>query len=374
MTRVLVAPDKFKGSLSAGEVAAAISTGLRRALPAAELIQHPIADGGEGTVDVLLAQGFTLATCLVRPPIGGQAVAARYAVRGDQSVLEVAEGIGLARLPGAPSSTTARAASTYAVGELVLDAVRNGARRIIIGIGGSATTDGGAGALQALGAVVLDRRGRVVAPGGAALRDAAELRLDGALEAVRGVELVVACDVDNPLLGATGAAAVYAPQKGAAPSDVLDLENSLSRWAALVAETTGTDRSGHAGMGAAGGLGYGLAALGARLESGIDLLLELTGFHDRLAEADWVIVGEGSLDGQSLYGKGPVGIARRASRAGVPVIAVAGRCTLTPGQLRAVGVATSHSLADLQPDADLCMRHAAPLLQQIGEQIGSDWS
>ncbi|HET7739356.1 MAG TPA: glycerate kinase, partial [Mycobacterium sp.] len=240
---MLVAPDKFKGSLPADEVAAAISRGLRRALPTAEVVRHPIADGGEGTVDVVLAQGFTAVTCPVRTLLGGRLAEARYAIRRDEAVIEIAEGIGLARLPGAPSSSTALAASSYAVGELLLDAIGKGARRVVIGVGGSASSDGGVGALQALGALVLDEHGRAVEPGGAAVRDVAELHLDGALEAIRDVELVVACDVDNPLLGPTGAAAVYGPQKGACAADVRMLENSLGMWAALVADTTGTDRS-----------------------------------------------------------------------------------------------------------------------------------
>jgi glycerate kinase len=366
MTRpfqVVVAPDKFKGSLRADEVASAITDVLAQA-PGVQVVQHPVADGGEGTVDAALSLGFQPVTVRVTGPLG-QPVQATFAMRDGLALLEMASAAGLGLLDRSPDPETARQATTYGVGELVLAAVDRGATRVVVGVGGSASTDGGAGALQALGVDLppLD----VQKPG-----DAESLpRLDPRLE---DVDLVVACDVDNPLLGPAGAAAVYAPQKGADAACVATLEGRLAAWADTVADATGTDLRELPGTGAAGGLSFGLVAVaGARLVAGAELLLGLTGFDDVAASADLVIVGEGSLDAQSLRGKGPVGAARAASRSGATVVAVAGRNELTVADQQAAGLSAVYALTDLESDPAVCMRDARRLLTTVAATIAADW-
>jgi glycerate kinase len=371
---VVLAPDKFKGSLAAAGVAAALARGLRRRLPDVRVVEHPVADGGEGTVEMVLRHGFRAIDREVRGPTG-EPVTATYAVRGETAVVEMAAAAGLALLPGGvPDDRTARTASTHGVGELVRDALDRGARRIVLAVGGSATTDGGAGMAVALGARLLRGSDAVPPAGGGSLLSAERLDLDGLDPRLTEATVVVACDVDNPLTGPQGAAAVYGPQKGATPETVAVLDGALDRWADLVAAATGRDLRDLPGAGAAGGLGFGAAALlGAEIRSGIDYLLELSGFAGTVDGADLVIVGEGSLDEQSLHGKGPVGVAAVATRAGARVVAVAGRSAVTPEQLRARGIAAVYPLSDLEPDADRSMRNAAELLETTAERIAAEW-
>jgi glycerate kinase len=300
-------------------------------------------------------------------------VTARYALRGDTAVLETASAAGLGLLaPSGPTPDTALQASTAGVGRLVVDALDAGAGRLVVGVGGSATTDGGAGALAALGARVLDGDGRDVGPGGAGLARAARLDTAGLDPRPAGAELLVACDVDNPLTGPAGAAAVYGPQKGATPAEVARLDAALGRWADVVAEATGRDLRDLPGAGAAGGLAFGLAAvLGARLTPGVRLLSDLTGVTGAVRDAALVVVGEGSLDPQSLRGKGPVGLAAIARAAGTPVVAVAGRTLLSAAEAAAAGFAAVHALTDLEPDEARCRTDAAALLERVGERIGA---
>ncbi|SEO47233.1 glycerate kinase [Trujillonella endophytica] len=367
--RVVVAPDSFKGSLTAAEAAAALARGLRRGAPEVEVVEHPVADGGEGTVDLVLRSGFAPVPARVPGPLG-RPVAAVFAVRGGTAVVEMAAAAGLGLLPGRPDDGTARAASTAGVGRLVAAALDAGARRIVLGIGGSATTDGGAGAVGALGARLLAAGGTPLGPGGAGLADLDRLDLAGLDPRLPGVELLVACDVDNPLTGPAGAAAVYGPQKGAGPGTVALLDRALTRWADVVAATTGSDLRDLPGAGAAGGLGFGAAALlGARIVPGAAFLLELTGFADAVRGADLVVVGEGRLDAQSLRGKGPVGVAAAARAAGAEVVAVAGRCDLRDPA--AAGLSAVHELRDLEPDPARSMRRAAELLEAVGERIAA---
>ncbi|MGY1641867.1 glycerate kinase [Geodermatophilus sp. SYSU D00703] len=371
--RIVLAPDKFKGSLTAPEVAAALTRGLRRSLPDAEVVEQPIADGGEGTVEMVLSAGFTARTCVVPGPLGDP-VTARYALRGDTAVVEMSAAAGLALLPPpGPTEQTALAATTLGAGRLVADALGAGARRIVIGVGGSATTDGGAGALVGLGARVLTAEGDDVPPGGAGLADAARLDIAGLDPRLAGAEVVVACDVDNPLTGPAGAAAVYGPQKGATPAAVARLDAALARWADVVAAATGGDLRDRPGAGAAGGIAFGLSSvLGARLTPGVGLLMELTGFADVVRDAALVVVGEGSLDAQSLRGKGPIGLAALARAAGTPVVAVAGRSLISPDEARAAGLGAVHALTDLEPDPARCMTDAAALLETVGGRIGEE--
>jgi len=371
---VVVAPDKFKGSLSAAGAAGALARGLRRGMPGVRVVEHPVADGGEGTVEMVLRQGFRAVSREVRGPTGDP-VTATYALRGDTAVVEMAAAAGLDRLPGGvPDDRTAGTASTYGVGELIGDALDRGARRIVLGVGGSATTDGGSGMALALGARLWSASGPLRPEGGADLLTAERLDLDGLDPRLADASVVVACDVDNPLTGPSGAAAVYGPQKGATAQTVELLDRALGRWADVVATATGRDLRERPGVGAAGGLAFGAAALlGAEIRSGIEYLLELSGFAGVVAGADLVVVGEGSLDEQSLHGKGPVGVAAVAARAGARVVAVAGRSSVDAGRLRGLGIDAIRTLADLEPDPRRSMARAVELLETTAELIAADW-
>jgi len=260
------------------------------------------------------------------------------------------------------------------LGQVLAHAITHGATDIVLGIGGSASTDGGAGMVQALGARLLDGHGRDLPRGGAALEDLASLDLTGLRQTVGDVRILVASDVDTPLFGPRGAAAVFGPQKGASPTDVARLERALAVWAERVAEATGTDLANRAGAGAAGGTGFAaLALLNAELRPGIELMLEWLDFDRVLRGADLVITGEGSLDEQSLAGKAPVGVASAAARAGVTTVAVAGRSLLSEERLHSAGITRAYALADIEPDVEKSMANAAALLRKTGQRMASDW-
>jgi glycerate kinase len=390
--RVVVAADKFKGSLSATDVTAWVAAGLAAGGFGGEIAAVPVADGGDGTVDAAVSAGYQRVDLEVTGPVGN-VVTASFALAAGTAVIEAAQACGLTLLPFgefAPLTATSRG-----VGELILAASRMGARQIVLGVGGVATTDGGAGLVQALGARLLDDEGRELPAGGAALSRLAELDLSR-LRDLSGVEFWLASDVDNPLLGPHGAASVYGPQKGASADDVSLLEGALARWASLAEAVLGkavvgeavvggagvADRSSslpvanEPGAGAAGGLGFAaLLFLGARMRPGIELLLELASFSDRLDGARLVITGEGSLDAQTLHGKAPVGVARAAAahQPPVPVLAVAGRCTLSPEELRAAGISAAYAITDIESDVARCMANAGPLLQRLAERIAAEW-
>jgi glycerate kinase len=370
---VVIAADKFKGSLTAAEVADRVAAGLAGGGFDGKTVSVPVADGGDGTVAAAVAAGFRLAELQVRGP-AGETVTAAYALRGDTAVIEAAQACGLTLLP--PDRLAPLSATSYGVGELILAARRAGARRIVLGVGGVATTDGGAGLLQALGAALADDAGRPLPPGGGALGRLADLDLSG-LADLSAMDFLLASDVDNPLLGPTGAAAVYGPQKGASPAEVTVLDSGLRHWAdiAEAAAAAGPARDAP-GAGAAGGLGFAaLVFLGARMRPGIELLLELAAFGSQLNEARLVITGEGALDAQSLRGKAPVGVARAVAEIdpAIPVVAVAGRCSLTADQLREAGIARAYPLTDLEPDIARCLTEAGPLLERLGGLIAADW-
>jgi glycerate 2-kinase len=381
MSRVVIASDKFKGTLTAAEVAAHVAAGLSRAgVSGAEIARVPVADGGDGTVEAAVAAGFRRVEAKVRGP-AGVPVTAAFGLLDGTAVIEAAQACGLSLLPA--GSLAPLTATSYGVGELILTAVRMGATRVVLGLGGVATTDGGAGLVQALGARLTDVSGAEVPPGGAALAQLCTLDLSG-MHDLAGVEFLVASDVDNPLLGPSGAAAVYGPQKGASVSDVPVLEAGLARWADVAEEAVGVAArpavrdagAGAAGAGAAGGLGFAaLLFLGARMRPGIALLLDMVSFSQYLDGTRLVITGEGSLDAQSLHGKAPVGVARAATAHhwAVPVVAVAGVCTLRPDQLREAGIAAAYALTDIEPDVVRCRGNAGPLLERLAVRIAEDW-
>ena len=369
---VLIAPDKFKGTLTAAAVAAHVAAGMERARPGLRTVRVPVADGGEGTVDAAGSAGYRRVVLSVSGPTG-EPLRAAFAVGEGTAIIESAQAAGLGRLPGGLPAPLA--ASSRGVGELVLAAAGIGAKRIVLGLGGVASTDGGAGLVTALGARLLDESGAELPPGGAALARLSRIDLSGFRD-LAGTEVIVATDVDNPMLGARGAAAVYAPQKGASPQDVVRLELGLARWATVAERALGRASRDRPGAGAAGGLGFAaLAFLGATTRPGIDLMLDLVSFGARLDGARLVVTGEGAIDAQTLHGKAPAGVARAsAARApGVPVIAVAGTCSLSPGQLRSAGIARAYTLADIEPDAARCREQAGPLLEQVAGHIARDW-
>lgn len=363
---VLLAPDKFKGCLTAAEVAAAVADGLRDVAPAVRLRTVPVADGGDGTVAALLTSGWGALDVLVTGPDGAR-VTAQVAVRGSTAVVESASTSGLALLTGRPLRPLT--ASSRGVGEAIGAAVDAGARHVIVGVGGTACTDGGAGMLAALGARVLDGRGRPVPDGGAGLARAVTVDLTPARRRLQGISVSVATDVDNPLVGPLGAASVYAPQKGATAEDVLRLEDALRQWAEVLG--AGADLPG---SGAGGGLGYGLVAgLGGVVRSGVDLVLEHVGFADAVAGADLVVTGEGRLDTQSLRGKAVVGVVRatRSAQRGTrpPVVAVCGVDALGPAATRAAGLARVWALTDRAASPEESLLRAPELLRGLGREL-----
>ena len=370
-TRVVLAPDKFKGSLTAAEVAEALAAGMLDVLPGLETIMLPVADGGDGTVATALSAGFDK---IIVDAVGptGERMHAPYALDGDRAVVELAAVVGLSMLPG--GRLDPMGASTYGLGLVIADAIKRGATTIVLGLGGSASTDGGAGMVQALGARLLDGDGRDLPPGGDHLVHLERIDLAPLRATLGAVTITVATDVDNPRLGPRGAAAVFGPQKGASPQQVAELEQGLRNWSQLVSDATGREDAERTGAGAAGGTGFAaLALLDAEIKPGIELILDLIDFDRRIAGADLVVTGEGSLDDQSLAGKAPVGVARAAARAEIPVIAVAGRLQLSPSRLREAGISAAYPLTDLEPDLDRCIANAGSLLHRVGGQIARDW-
>jgi glycerate 2-kinase len=372
VSHVVIAPDKFKGTLTAVQVAARVAAGLQRACPGLLTVQVPVADGGDGTVAAAEAAGYRRIEIEVRGPTG-RPVTAAFAFAEGTAVIESAQACGLDRLPGgAPAPLTA---SSYGVGELITAASTMRAKQIVLGLGGVASTDGGAGLVTALGARLLDESGAELPPGGAALARLDRIDLSQ-LQDLSRTEVIMATDVDNPLLGELGAAAVYSPQKGASAEDVRFLEDGLARWADLTEQTLGLVRRHDHGAGAAGGLGFAaLAFLGATMRPGIELMLDLASFAARLAGARLVITGEGALDTQTLHGKAPAGVARATAAAApdLPVIAVAGMCSLTADQLRSVGIRRAYALTDIELDLGRCRSQAGPLLEDLAGRVARDW-
>jgi glycerate kinase len=362
--RVLVAPDSFGGTLTAPEAAAAIAAGWRSVDPDVDLVAVPLSDGGPGFVDVLAtAMRGERRSCTVRGPLGDE-VAADVFVADGTAYVEAAQAAGLHLVPNGRRDP--RRAASYGVGQLVSIAAP-GVHRIVVGLGGTATNDGGAGMWSALGAQPAER----LAAGGAALIDLTEVLPPHPID----VSLVAATDVDNPLLGPNGASAVYGPQKGADREAVLDLDDALRRWADVVeAVTAQPGLRERPGAGAAGGLGFGLLALGASVTSGVDLVAGVVGLREQIAAADLVVTGEGSVDAQSLRGKVIVGVARLAQEAGVPCVVVAGRAEVGRRDAAAAGVDDLESVADVLGSADAALAAGATGVERAAAAQARRWA
>jgi glycerate kinase len=346
--KFVMAPDSFKESMTAQAAARAMADGVREAFPDAECVEAPIADGGEGLTAALAGPlGLREVRAPARDPLGRPIVAA-YGLAGDLAVIEVAAAAGLELV--SPSHRDVMGANTAGLADLVRDAQERGAARFLIGLGGSATVDGGAGLLAGLGARFFDAAGKPVPPLPHRLEEVARIDLGDAAGWGTG-RVEAACDVTNPLLGEAGAASVFGPQKGASPAQVEALDRGLGRFAAALEAASGIPVREAPGAGAAGGLGAALLALGARLRPGADLVIEATGLEKRLAGADFVFTGEGSLDGQTQAGKAPAAVARLAAKLGVPCVALAGK--LGPGAEDLAGPMFSQVIQITPPDVPL---------------------
>lgn len=323
--KIVIAPDSFKGSLSALEVGNAIKEGIASIFPSAEIQIVPMADGGEGTVQALVdATGGRIVRARVHDPLMNE-IEAIFGILGDgkTAVIEMASASGLPLVP--TDKRNPMLTTTYGTGELIKSALDMGCRKLIIGIGGSATVDGGAGMAQALGAKLADGEGNQIPFGGAGLEHLVEIDISRMDERLSEVEVIVACDVTNPLTGPKGAAKVFGPQKGATPEMVEKLDSYLNRYADIIKRDLGIDVKDIPGAGAAGGLGAGLVAfLKAELKPGIDIVIEASGLKEKLSSANVVITGEGKIDGQTIFGKTPIGVAKLAKKFGLPVIAICG--------------------------------------------------
>jgi glycerate kinase len=381
--KIVIAPDSFKESLSALEAATQIEAGFRAVFPAWTYLKVPVADGGEGTVAALVAaSGGRIVGRTVTGPLG-EPVEAFFGIAGDgrTAVVEMAAASGLALLP--PVRRDPLAATSYGVGELLLAALDAGARKLIVGVGGSASNDGGAGMAQALGVRLLDAQGHALDPGvgGGALARLARIDASGLDPRLRQCVIEVACDVDNPLTGPAGASAVFGPQKGATPALVAQLDANLRHYATVIEADLGIALAGLPGGGAGGGVGAALVAfLGAQLRPGADIVAEALGLDALVADADLVITGEGCLDSQSVHGKTPLGVARIARRHGKPVVAIAGGLGVGAELLHAHGVdamfgavqracTLEQALAEAAANLRLAARNVAEAIR-IGRGLG----
>jgi glycerate kinase len=367
--KMILAPDSFKGTLSSLEVIKILERSARRVFPSVDFIEVPIADGGEGTVDALvLTGGGEYREKVVKDPLG-RPVKARYGIiRQRTAVIEMAQASGLPLL-----STEERnplITTTYGTGELIRAVLDEGIRDIIIGIGGSATNDGGIGAAQALGIKFMDARGKEVGFGGRELARIESICMEGLDPRIKESQITVICDVTNPLTGEKGATAVYGPQKGATEEMLKELEAGMKHYALLLRETTGLDMDRISGSGAAGGLGAALVGfLNAVLKPGAETILDLVGFDELLEGVDLVVTGEGKIDGQSLYGKTPLGVAERCRRRGIPVIAIAGMIGEDASRVYEHGIDSMMSTYKENLPLEEAMGRAAELLEDAGDRM-----
>jgi glycerate kinase len=372
--KIVIAPDSFKDSLSAQGVAEAIALGLAQVWPDAQLLKCPMADGGEGTVESILAAcDGELRSARVRGPLGATVDAAwGWLPLSQTAIIEMAEASGLQLIP--PNLRDACTSSTFGTGELIRAALDAGAQRVILAIGGSATNDGGAGAMQALGVKLLDAQRQTLAPGGLALAQLARLDLSDIDPRLAKVRFDIAADVNNPLCGPHGASAIFGPQKGASPEQVQQLDLALGHFAELCAQALDNDVRDEPGSGAAGGLGFAAKAfLGAQFQAGVEVVAELVGLAEAVKGADLVITGEGRFDAQTLRGKTPFGVARIARQNGVPVIVIAG--TLGEGYqaLYEHGIDAAFALASGPMTLEKACAEAPRLLRERASDIARVW-
>ncbi len=372
LPRVAIAPNAFRGSLSAMEATKLIAEGLANSTFYCTTIEMPLADGGDGTLDVwLAATGGQRHTTFVQDPLGRQ-ISAEFGLSQHTAVIEMARASGIELLK--PHEHDPLQATTYGTGQLILAAMAAGATDILIGVGGSATVDGGAGCLQALGAKLLDENGQDIGFGGGALGHIASIDLQAAITTLKGVKLAVLCDVDNPLVGEQGAARVFGPQKGANIEAVSRLEDNLSHYAAIMARDVGCDIASIAHGGAAGGLSSGLYAVGATLDSGIERIIAACGYEDLLIEDTppiLLITGEGRLDSQSDRGKAPIGIAVLAHNYNIPVIALVGALEASPMQLQEWHISAAYSIVQQPCNLDEAIASAPHWLRDTATHIGN---
>lgn len=367
--KIVVAPDSFKECLSAQQVAAAIARGWRKVAPDDELVEIPLADGGEGTTIALTAAAEgRLHQASVTGPLGAL-VTARFGLidNGSTAIVEVAEASGLHHVPA--DTRDALRASSQGTGELILAALKHQPKTLILGLGGSATTDGGAGILQALGARLQDHQGHDIPSGGAGLASMTRADLEPAIRRLQGVQIVVACDVTNPLLGPQGAAATFGPQKGAGIQEVAQLDNNLGHFSRIL-KSQGVDIASFPGSGAAGGIG-GMAkgVLGARLQPGIDLVMETLQLKHYVRNADLVITAEGAIDAQSAFGKTPAGVSALARSCGTPAIGLCGKLKGELAPLHDIGLTAAFSITPAPMSLSEAYTHAEANLEQASEQL-----
>ncbi len=369
--KLVIAPDSFKGSASAREVAQAIADGLKFPLPDAEFDLVPMADGGEGTVDALVAAtNGKIVTKQVTGPLG-EPVDAFFGILGDgeTAVIEMAAAAGLHLVP--PEKRNPLVTTTYGVGELIKAALDEGCKRIIVGIGGSATNDGGAGMAQGLGAKLLDENGNEIGFGGGELGKLAKIDISELDDRLIKTEILVACDVTNPLTGPNGASAVYGPQKGATPEMVKLLDENLRHYAAIIRRDLGVDVEHVPGSGAAGGLGAGFMAFcQGKLRRGVELVIQAVGLDERIQRADLVITGEGKLDFQTGFGKVPYGVAQVAKRYSKPVIALVGQLGEGAERCRKWGIDACFAIVNRPMGEQEAMANALALLKRTSEELG----
>ena len=367
---ILLAPDSFKDCLTAREVAEAISEGMKRVVPHAHFSFAPMADGGEGTVEsVIDATGGSLFRIQVKDPLMRE-IDSFYGITGDgkTAVIEMAAASGIELLK--PGERNPWITSTFGTGQLIKDALEKGCEKILLGIGGSATNDCGAGMAEALGVRFAGSRGESIGPGGGSLDRVENIHMEGLDSRIKGARIKVACDVTNPLTGPSGASAVYGPQKGADPEMVSKLDGNLKHFAGMIRDQLGKKVSQVPGAGAAGGLGAGLMAfLDADLMMGFDMIAESVGLEERIREADLVITGEGKLDEQTQFGKTPFGVAQLAKRYGKPVIAVAGTVDEGAQVLYKKGFDVILPIQEKPSDLEYSLRNAKQMLQRTGERI-----
>ena len=370
--KIVIAPDSYKESLTALEVAMEIEAGFRTVFPHAEYIRLPMADGGEGTVAAMVAAtGGTLVQVDVTGPLG-EPVKACYGLTGDgtTAVVEMAAASGLALV--APHLRNPLKTTTWGTGELIKAALDAGVSHLIIGIGGSATNDGGAGMLQALGVRLQDHAGREIGFGGGQLANLAHIDISGLDPRLKACRIEAACDVNNPLTGPKGASAVFGPQKGATPEMVARLDANLVRYAGLISRDLGLQVETVPGAGAAGGTGAALLAfLGAQLRPGIDIIMEAVGLEAHVRDADLVITGEGRIDSQTIHGKTPVGVARMAKRHGKPVIGIAGCLAADAGVVHEYGIDAVFSVLSQVASVEEAMTHAAANVRTASRNIAA---